>query len=217
MAIEDLTTYTLSSAGGTIGVTSTRATATAFSTRTASGVVQSDKGAAHFSGDFTHLLTFYWDPDIPSSQTFGAWMLSNVTGDLHASDSVDSPAMYLVVSDNDNPQKMKLGDYRSSTYNEDVWQGPDNAIIYYLKIERIGTALTCRVYDDSGRTNLLHTLAITLASATSFRYVGVVLGYNDGGTSGVVSGYVENLDLQEGGGGGGGTADKPGNMLLMFR
>ncbi len=217
MAVEDLTTYTLSSAGGTIAVTSTRATATAFSTRNATGVVQSDKGAAHFSGDFVHLVTFFWNPDLPSAQLWGAWMLSNVTGDINASTSIDSPAMGVFVFDNDNPQKIYLRDYRSSTYNDDIWQGPDNNIPYYLKIERVGTALTCKIYDDSGRTNLLHTLAITLASATSFRYVGVGYGLNDGGTSGVVSGYAENLDLQEGGGGGGGTADKPGNMLLMFR
>jgi hypothetical protein len=62
---------------------------------------------------------------------------------------------------------------------------------------------------------VVDTLSISPGSATAFRYVGLVTNYADSDDSKTFTGFFENLDLQESAGGP--TADKPGNMLLMFR
>jgi hypothetical protein len=80
MAVEDFTTYALVDGGSTIAVTSTRATATNFATRNATGYVQKDKGASHFTGDFSHLLTINCSSN-GSGGVSGVWMLTNGAGD----------------------------------------------------------------------------------------------------------------------------------------
>ncbi len=199
MAVEDFTTYTLTSPGGTIAVTSTRATTTSFVSRNTLGGVQKDKTAAHFTGDFSHLLTINLTSGMPSGGVLNWWFLSNVTGDENSSRSITSPYMGIFSFDNTSPQNITMRDYRSGTFNDDAWNGLSQSTPYYLKIERVGTALTCKIYDDSGRTNLLHTLAITLASSTAFQYIAICTGNDDAASSGLVSVYAENLDLQEAG------------------
>ncbi len=188
MAVEDLTTYTLSSAGGTIGVTSARATATAFIGRAASpvGYVQKDKGAGHF-GDFSHLITVFCSANGISVYS-SVWCISTTSGDVNQIGGgnyinvhlYDGLAIY--ISDGTTEQNYTIS---ASTP-------------YYLTIARTGTAFTCKIYSDSGRTTLLTTLSLTVTTAT-YRYIGVMQGYSDGANSNTVSGYVENLDLQEGG------------------
>jgi len=196
MAVEDFTTYTLASAGGTIGVTSTRATATSFMSRNATGYVQGDKGANHFNGNFSHLLTV--DLTSPASGAVWAqWILSNLTGDLFTQISGgDSLSIYFF----DSGPTLTLRSNQSGVDLIDTF-ALSNSTIYYLTIARAGTIFRCDVYSDSGRTTLVHTLTVTSATAISYRYITVASGYNDGGNANTMNGYVENLDLQEGGGG----------------
>jgi hypothetical protein len=68
--------------------------------------------------------------------------------------------------------------------------------MYYLTIEKSGTALTCKIYSDSARTTLLATLSLTLHANHTFRYVFVCNTWNSAGTyNGDID--IENLDLQE--------------------
>jgi len=43
--------------------------------------------------------------------------------------------------------------------------------MYYFTIKKTGTSLTCKIYSDSARTNLLATLSLTLHADHSFRYI----------------------------------------------
>lgn len=88
--------------------------------------------------------------------------------------------------------------FKLQSATEDVFLGAQSTI-YYLRIQRISTTGTVKVYSDSARTNLLDTLSVTVETNT-YRYINVCSGYDQGGTTqlGTASGYSENLDLQEG-------------------
>jgi hypothetical protein len=62
-----------------------------------------------------------------------------------------------------------------------------------------GTSLTCYIYSDSARTNLVATLSLTLHGDYNFEYIYASQSENTGNTyHGDTD--IENLDLQEGGG-----------------
>lgn len=205
MAVEDFTTYTLTTGGGTIGVTSTRATATSFQTRNSTGMVQKDKGASHFSGDFSHLMTITATVT-PGGAVQGLWMLSNGTGDLFTMlGSGFGCSVYIFDSD----LTLTLRDAQSG--NQDTSLSLSASTVYYLTIARVSGVLTCKVYSDSGRSTLLGTATVNV-TATAYRYVAVAYGYNDGSNSNTASSYVENLDLQEGGATGGGPLIRGGQL-----
>jgi hypothetical protein len=192
MAVEDFTTYTLVNGNGKLSVTSTRATAATWDTRQDLGYAQFDKTTSHFSGDFSHLVTIDATSIDATNGIVCAWILSNATGDLHTQQagSLSFLAVFF------QGTTLILRDGNVGTLTSDTWGAATNTI-YYLTIARVGTTTTCKVYSDSGRTTLTHTLSITPSAATAFQYVAVAAGYNDS-NNGLFSGYVENLDLQEG-------------------
>ncbi len=202
MAVEDFTTYTLSSNGGTLAVTSTRATATTFPTRTVTtGYAQKDKGAGFFTGDYTHFLTL----DLTSIGTDALvclWMLSNDPGSYYdVAIGGSHPCMVLLYFQ--TTATLYLRDFRSGSNTDDTWvSGLSASTVYYLTLQRSGTTVTCNIYSDSTRTTLVKALTISPGSATAFQYVAVMTTYNDSGTTGNVSGFVENLDLAASAGGG---------------
>ena len=61
---------------------------------------------------------------------------------------------------------------------------------YYLTIKKIGTSLTCEVYSDSARTNILKTLSLTLHADYKFRYLFGASTFNDGKS------YVCTIDIE---------------------
>jgi len=68
--------------------------------------------------------------------------------------------------------------------------------VYYLTIKREGTTLTCKVYNNSARTNLLTTLTVNNCAETTWRYIYATFGHGAAGEE-FISGYCEKLDLQE--------------------
>lgn len=81
--------------------------------------------------------------------------------------------------------------------------GVDNSVIsldttYYLKCIRNGTAWSIEIYDaaERGGGDLLDTVALT-GTATAFRYVLAAQSNNLSTGGRAMSGYFENLDLQE--------------------
>ena len=62
---------------------------------------------------------------------------------------------------------------------------------YYCTIVKTGTGLSCKIYSDSDRTNLLHTLQLTLHADHEFRYLYGCNSENSGGGSG----YHCTLDI----------------------
>ncbi len=187
---QDFTGYTEVDEDTDITVTSTKIDVVTMRRDALSYVRSPDFGAGHF-GDFEHLITFYQTSgDRYSIASF--WAVSNGSNTIQQMDTnnegmdariynvagANVPEMYILDSTNDNA---------------DSYTGT-NATIYYCTFERSGTTLTNKIYDDSGRTNLLDTPTIT-CGATTYRYV-YGLQSRESGTESITI-YSENLDIQE--------------------
>lgn len=154
-----------------------------------------DMGAGHFT-DFKHKI----DVKAVSGQNYrqaNVWMLSNEVDD--AKGLYDASKTYIDV------EIYKTGDgiegiYLSEIYNHVYYSTSPYTItdgtMYYLTVQKTGTALTCEVYSNSARTTLLATLSLTLHANHNFRYIFVCNTWNSGHNF-----YgdcdIENLDLKE--------------------
>jgi hypothetical protein len=183
---EDFTKYTKVDPNGRFTVTSERVTFTELS-RNESAYVYTNKGIDHFDGDFSHLLTIHFTGlGGGGGGICSFWELGDTIGDHTAQTNAlrlwiyDTGALYL---------GEKLGDADDGTLAAGVTR--------YVKIERIDDVLKCYIYTDCGRTDLEDTLSITLSEITSYQYLYVSQSLNTSNAD-WVSGYSEDLDLQEG-------------------
>lgn len=157
--------------------------------------VYKDFNAGHF-GDFTHLITVYLsDTNLGSATSICGYGLQNeitdyvgVTGDaLITMIRGDSSAI------NDIKIREKDGGVEGA---EDIGTISFNTI-YYLTVSRSGDTYQVLIYDDADRTSLVDTLSITCIE-TTFQYCMAVETTDYGAnTNRHITGYIENLDLQE--------------------
>jgi hypothetical protein len=198
LAVEDFTTYTEVDPNSRISKTATRTTFTAL-TRDEDAYVYYDYTANHFAGDFEHLLTISSDTTSGDLGDAGLWQMTNALDDRGGLYSANEPTLFvsayfgvLQLHEYDSP----AADYQSANYSITA-NTP-----YYLKIKRdesVGTygTIYCYVYTDAARTTLVATLSVALhTSKKDYRYVGVSWSadYNNAAN---ITGYSENLDLQE--------------------
>lgn len=157
-----------------------------------------DYGVDHFSGDFEHLL----DAQLVASDNdvaAGFWGLANALGEMNA-DFRASPNRMLnahFYRTALGARQLALREYGNGVL--EVWSDFYVCAIgttYYQKIKRVGNTLTDEIYSDAARTILLDTLTLVLNYTDNFRYL--YGAQTDEWNSGaVISGWVENLDLQE--------------------
>ena len=187
MAYEDFTTFTEVDPGSNYTLTATKMNVNAIDSG-ANAYTYKDYIADHF-GDFEHLLDIYTGSGTGLHTLGGCWAIGNSYGtvmDYVASN--DAMVVYIY----ELPHLLYLRDFVVD--NLDSFSYSDNTY-YYLTIKRAGTTLTCKIYSDAARTNLLATLSIVCTN-TKMRYCQGVFNYEwDTGTS--LSYYIENLDLQE--------------------
>lgn len=199
MPVEDFLLYTEVDPSSRIVINTSRVTFTNFP-RSEDAKVYDDKGVAHFDGDFEHLITFR-----ETAETNGIaniWQLTNVIVTQKPwAQGVDglSLAWEAAGGAGATPILRLIESVAGS-----VTQAPSiilaHSTTYYLTIERdesvgFGT-LTVFIYSDSGRTILVDTVSITLNEKEDFRYIYPLASWNDGPAD-TVSGFTENLDLQE--------------------
>ncbi|HFD32032.1 MAG TPA: hypothetical protein ENJ28_04890 [Gammaproteobacteria bacterium] len=191
MATEDLTTYTEVDGNGDLTVTTSKVDFTTMPANV-TDYLYDDKGASHWSGDFNI------DFDFELTATNGA----NVQGILTSiSNTVGIP--------NDSTSFMTYFETSSltpyladidSAGNWDSWAGGSNLslnTIYYCTLSRTGNTLDWDIYSNSSRTTLVQNITIAITNtAQTFRYVYPVssIAIGDGSD---VTGYVQNLDLNE--------------------
>ena len=189
-ANEDFTTFTETDPDSKLTVTSSRVTSTLANSRTETYSVYKDYGAGHF-GNFSHLLTVFASAmnNAGSSPVLGYALISNQTGDIAGAEANGDGLSVHMFTGNYN-----LTMEEQDAFNSDFYDA-DTLIVYYLTIGRASTTATVLIYSDSGRTTLLDTLSIAMSS-TTFRYISTAAGYDSGGAA-TVSGYAEDLNLQE--------------------
>jgi hypothetical protein len=198
-ATEDLTTYTEVDPNARITVTAARSSFVGL-TRNEDAYVYYDKGVNHFNGDFEHLLDVYLD----SADAYGiavVWALTNLVDDWKGIIDAAGDALTFQLYFDATNYNFILRETDAGVLSGDTYVGAIDTP-YYLKIvrdESVGTygTLYAYIYSDAARTTLLDTLSVTLnTSKKDFRYVYVTQTYNDARTE-TITGYVENLDLQE--------------------
>lgn len=200
MAVKDPQTATHVDPNSRISETSVRATFTGL-TRNEVAYNYWDEGVGHFSDSFEHLLTI----DVAvfaSSGMVSYWTLGNTLND--ADTFYANPALFLFVQPwgGDRWSFVLRERYNNAAYDSTYTPAPA-PYTYYMIIERdenVGTYGTLYAYffSDSARTNLVNTETLTLHAKIDFRYIYMVHSWNTGNTF-TITGWAENLDLQEAG------------------
>lgn len=196
MATEDFTTYTEDDQAGAISKTSSRVTVSSFHNFRDYGRVYYDKGAGHF-GNFEHLTDMKVTAIAGNWSQFIFWSVADAVGTFM---SQTSGLMANFRRHNDGTLHFILQErYNSSNYVDASNLEPSLNTMYYLTIARTDSAFSMKIYSDASRSNLLETLTLTLQdSSHSTRYIyGCRAFRDDQADTRTVSGYCENLDLQE--------------------
>ncbi len=200
MATEDFSTYTEVDGGGNITVTSSKIDCAAVDADEES-YVYDDKDAAHFSGDYEHLIETYITSIISNGRIY-LWGLANLINDFYGIDD-DSSGDYHGLACYGSAEYYFLEECDGGSITQD-WSGAGyDGVLCYMKIKRdeaVGAngTLYCYIYDDAPRTNLLDTLSVALGEKQDFRYIYGMSGYNRGASGVGATCYCQNLDIQEG-------------------
>lgn len=196
---ENYTTYTEVDANARLSVDSaTQITATGL-LRSDESYIYKDMGAAHFAGDFTHLLDTKHTASGSTVSDAAFWATTNAVDDMYGLRAAS--AKYLYAYWYGNTPVIYLQEGAGATQYSD---GSVNLVTntqYYMKVvrnEAVGTygTLYLYIYSDSGRTSLVDTLSVALHEKLDLRYVFAVSAYNDGNAASI-SFIVSNLDLGE--------------------
>ena len=158
----------------------------------------SDKGVNHFAGSFEHL--FGTNSALSTNKLVAHWIMTNDLGTITALDAANKSHFRAVVYNAEFYLQERDGSsfysYRSTTYYT-------AGVTYYHKMKRdegTGTygTLYDYIYSDAARTTLVWTLTLALhSSKKDFQYICPIVSHASRPSPD--SGYVENLDLQEGG------------------
>jgi len=198
MALEDFTSYTESDPNSHLAVTATRATFTDYADNE-NIFLSSDKGAAYFNGDFTHLVDMKITAYVSGADNLGIWAVTNSVVDMDPTPADGALFLrayntggtnYFALLEASGGVEYAIGTQYTFSLNT----------TYYLKIvrdEAVGAfgTLYLYIYSDAARTTLLATKSGALhTSKQDFRYLFGVTSYrNSGAGANTKSGYVENL------------------------
>jgi len=149
-----------------------------------------DFGAAHF-GNYTHFIEFYLDAAPGSSASLCGYA---VAGDLEGiGPQLDAFQVHWQGESAPVTQRIYIQD--PSDESDDHYNGALDTL-YYLKVIRNGTTWSVEIYTGGKEDTLVDTIATT-GTATAFRYIQAGQNNNTGGSNRDITGYMQNLDLQE--------------------
>jgi len=194
---EDYTTYSVTASGTELEVES--ATRITFSNirRNANNYANKDCGAGYFT-NFKHSVNSsctHIVEQVNDGGGFFVWAVSNEDSRPGITGWAANGGHHLNYGLSIAADQLTLNLYDWGTTNSDSYNAYGGAI-YYCDIERIDTALTCKIYEDNERTVLLDTLSIVCEN-TAWRYLfagGSVYSSNVRPWS---SGWAEYLKLNE--------------------
>lgn len=163
---ENFTAFTEVDPNSRISKTSTRVTVSNL-TNLEKAYVYKDKGEGYFTGDFKHCIDIRCVSAELAAECV-VWCLANAIGGAGETDHTDKLVVFFFGHTTD-PRI-----YLRERYNDAHTQTSyiiEYDTTYYLTIERAGSTLTCKIYSDSGRTDLLATLSLELHSIDSYQYI----------------------------------------------
>jgi len=206
MPFENFTTYTEEDPLSRLTVTSSKVTCTQMRRDDDCWVVK-DKGTDHFDSDFEHLLKAEYTEF--TNNTIGGWqinwMLANLAGtfyDIRTDNSDDCLQVDTVWYNAGSQIILILTECVAGTPYSDGSGSIAEDTPVYLRVKRdegVGTygTLYGYVYSDAARTTLEDTMVLTLHEKEDFRYIYGMNSFGEASAAQYISGYTENLDLQE--------------------
>lgn len=201
MAIENFTTYIETDPNSKLTVTAPKITYSGLN-RDEEAHVRYDKGIDYFNGNFEHLEEIRITAAVDGGQCI-TWMLSNVVGDYKTLMNANENALAVFSVGHSGAKKIYILELDGGIEYASVLYTVTVNTTYYLKIKRdesVGTygTIYLYIYSDAARTNLLQTLSVTLhTSKKDFRYIFGAESRDDNNPVYTISGWIENLDLQE--------------------
>jgi len=149
-----------------------------------------DFGVGHFA-NYTHLIEFYLDAAPGTGVALCGYSVGTTYDDLAGQGDAFQAFMYGMTGGAGTQIRIK----DASDGNYDFYAiSLDTS--YYLKCIRNGTTWSVEIYSDSSRETLLDTIAVT-GTVTAFQYVLAAQSDNEAGGARDITGYMEDLDLQE--------------------
>jgi hypothetical protein len=199
VSLEDFTTYTEVDPNNHLSKTASQLTIASLS-RGENAYLYKDKGINHFGGNFDFLVDIKITSDAYYNDAFFL-VLANAINETYALWAANESMLGIECYHNDIYLIEKDGSSGYDTYASRKTLAKNTT--YYLKFKRdesVGTygTLYLYVYTDPARTILVNTQSIALhGSKKDFRYIYAVDSGNDANTTLTVSGYIENLNLNE--------------------
>jgi hypothetical protein len=193
---EDYTTYTEVDPHNRYTVAAALITAVGLQ-RDEDAWVYKDFGAGHFVSGLSHNVDIQVNTLGSASAGVGCChAVSNYVDDLGYLSTNTKQAMVLWFYGN-TAREIRLRDCENNTSDTDIANfAPALNTWYYATFAYSGTAGTCILYSDAGRTTVLDTIAVTIANGRTYQY-GIEVNSHNGGITAAISYKVANLDLGE--------------------
>ena len=188
---EDWTTYT--EVGDDISLVGTDHIDATLS-RNRDAYLWKDFGDGYFT-DFEHKIDVNL-ADLDNWATVGAYYLTNFVDDAKALSVILDTYIGVRIDDNGANFGVSIIFGNGDGRIDDTWWGGTLGTWYYLTIKRDGIALTCKIYSDSDRTDLIVTVDLEIPDDVTFRYAMNAVSWNDGASK-TTDSDIENLLLQE--------------------
>jgi len=202
MPLEDFTSYTEFDPQNHLSQASSRSTFDGVK-KEESCYLYKDKGEGHFdlSQDFEHLFDFC----ITSAETSGSWIalwaLWNGLGDQDDVSGSSDGLLIIFYHSTSTVRRLHARIWKDGSYVQEYMNYAISfGTTYYAKVNWVASTSTLefRVYTDPDRTNLVVSLSISKSGVDNLRYI-MCPQSATASAGGAIVGYVENLDLQEGG------------------
>lgn len=209
--LEDFTTYDETDEGNDLTITTNKVEVTGAQTRLYHFVVEDDKGAGHFDGDFEHRFKMYIDT-YPSVQATGVWSVCTEGGaGEDALDHFGAPDETLLMRLYDTGIRVVLYQKEAGGgTNSDEGNVLSLDTQYYVSIIRDddygtyghldGYVCTGNYWGESG-SSTVSTMSFDLGGEKSdYRYVTSITSWDADHSAAGCTMDLEDLDLQEGAG-----------------
>jgi hypothetical protein len=207
---EDFTGYTEFDEGNDVTVDSaTKVSWVNLQSRAETAYLYKDKGANHFSGDFTHKLELY-ESQFKNSSFLYHWLLGNIVGDAYDIEAAsgDAVGVYSESAEFDAITRIGVKLFESGGETVDTWTtaGTGLSTLYFIEVVRDddgGSNNTGRVtvYIRTGSHSgaLQDTLVVDCSAGeqNDFRYIYALSTWDSGGSGVYATGYTQNLDVGE--------------------
>ena len=190
--LEDFTAYAKLDPDGAVTLTENAVGFEDLETRASTTYVYDDKGAGFFGGEFEHLFDFKltsFDWGVAEPAYLWTWMVAN--------DVDDGSELW---------GDEGIGVYRwnyywgiahlKTTAIDETWELDIEDTRYYVTVCRDGSTAIAYAYSDSGRTDLVDSVSVTVDGSDAYRYLFALNTSDDGHSDRKASGDVRNLDIQ---------------------